>query len=121
MSKYQHQASCPHCSGEINYNDEHAGHPTPCPHCGMSLVLSAGTGPSNTGGHNPNRLALWWALVCGAMGVVGLFMFASLIFSHISAEMSGGYVLALLFTFGIGVSGIYGVWLYFEEYRNGPK
>ena len=44
MSEYQHQATCPHCSGEINYNDEHAGHATPCPHCGKSVTLNAGSG-----------------------------------------------------------------------------
>lgn len=61
MSEYQHQSNCPHCSGGINYNDEHTGHATPCPHCSKSVILSAGRGTGS--GWN-------WNLIIG----VGLFL-----------------------------------------------
>ncbi len=57
MSEYQHQSNCPHCSGGINYNDEHTGHATPCPNCGKSVILNARSG--------------WnWNLIC----TVGIFL-----------------------------------------------
>ena len=40
MSTYQHHTNCPHCANQINYNDEHTGHETPCPSCGKGVVLS---------------------------------------------------------------------------------